>query len=157
MPSQRARAVRLLASVVGAGMRGRANELVKQTAHRAFERAGLGPEDVDVLEVHDAASPAELIAIEDLGFAKDGDAVGMLRAGDTAIGGKLPTNPSGGLVSKGHPLGATGLAQIFELVQQLRGEAGDRQVERARVALAENAGGYLGPEAAAASVSVLAR
>lgn len=151
------RSVRLLSSVVGAGIRGRDDELVRETARRAFERAGVSPGDVDVLELHDAASPAEMIVLEELGFAGSGDAVGMIRAGDTALGGRLPTNPSGGLVSKGHPLGATGLAQLFELVEQLRGEAGDRQVQGARVAVAENAGGYLGPEAAAAVVSVLAR
>jgi acetyl-CoA acetyltransferase len=110
-----------------------------------------------VLEVHDAASPAEMIVLEELGLVAPGGAVGLIRAGETALGGRLPTNPSGGLVSKGHPLGATGLAQLFELVEQLRGEAGDRQVQGARVAVAENAGGYLGPEPAAAAVSVLAR
>jgi acetyl-CoA acetyltransferase len=151
------RSVRLLASVVGAGKRGRDDQLVRQTARRAFEQAGVAPEDVDVLEVHDAASPAELIVLEELGFVGPGDAVGLIRAGETAIGGRLPTNPSGGLVSKGHPLGATGLAQVFELVEQLRGEAGDRQVEGARVAVAENAGGYLGPEPAAAAVTILTR
>lgn len=151
------RSIRLLASVVGAGVRGRDDELVRHTAQRAFDKAGIAPADVDVLEIHDAASPAEMIVLEELGFIGPGDAVGLIRAGETAMGGRLPTNPSGGLVSKGHPLGATGLAQIFELVQQLRGEAGDRQVDGARVALAENAGGYLGPEAAAASVSVLVR
>lgn len=151
------RSVRLLSSVVGAGMRGRDDRLVGETARRAFERAGVGPEDVSVIEVHDAASPAEMIVLEELGFVGPGDAVGLIRAGETALGGRIPTNPSGGLVAKGHPLGATGLAQIFELVEQLRGEAGDRQVQGARVALAENAGGYLGPEAAAAVVSILAR
>lgn len=152
-----ARSVRLLSSVIGAGKRGRDEQVVGETARRAFERAGLGPKDVDVLEVHDAASPAEMIVLEDLGFVAPGEAVGLIRAGDTALGGRIPVNPSGGLVSKGHPLGATGLAQIFELVEQLRGEAGERQVQGARVAVAENAGGYLGPEPAAAAVSVLAR
>lgn len=155
--SLQARSVRLLASVIGAGKRGRDDELVGDTARRAFERAGVAPKDVDVVELHDAASPAEMIVLEELGLVGPGDAVGLIREGETAIGGRLPTNPSGGLVSKGHPLGATGLAQIFELVEQLRGEAGSRQVQGARVAVAENAGGYLGPEAAAAAVSVLAR
>lgn len=151
------RAIRLLASVVGSGQRGRADQLVQQTAARAFERASVGPEDVDVLEVHDAASPAEMIVLEELGITGPGGAVGLVRSGDTSLGGRIPTNPSGGLVSKGHPLGATGLAQVVELVEQLRGEAGARQVDGARVAVAENAGGYLGPEAAAAAVTVLAR
>jgi acetyl-CoA acetyltransferase len=150
------RSVRLLSSVVGAGVRGRDDGLVADTARRAFERAGVAPLDVDVLEVHDAAAPAEMIVLEELGLAPEG-AVAMVRAGETALDGRLPVNPSGGLVSKGHPLGATGLAQVFELVEQLRGEAAERQVQGARVALAENAGGYLGPEAAAAAVSILAR
>lgn len=152
-----ARSIRLLASVVGAGVRGRADEVVGLTARRAYERAGVGPGDIDVLEVHDAAAPAEMIVLEDLGLAGAGDAVGLIRANETAIGGRIPVNPSGGLISKGHPLGATGLAQVFELVTQLRGEAGDRQVQGARVALAENAGGYLGPEPAAAAISILSR
>ncbi len=126
------RSVQLLSSVVGAGRRGRDDQLVGDTARRAFERAGVAPKDVDVLEVHDAAAPAEMIVLEELGIVGPGEAVGLIRAGETAIGGRVPTNPSGGLVSKGHPLGATGLAQIFELVEQLRGEAGDRQVEGAK-------------------------
>jgi acetyl-CoA acetyltransferase len=151
------RSVRLLSSVVGAGKRGRDDEVVALTARRAFERAGVEPKDIDVLEVHDAAAPAEMIVLEDLGLAGPGEAVGLVRAGETAIGGKIPVNPSGGLISKGHPLGATGLAQLYELVGQLRGEAGARQVEGARVAVAENAGGYLGPEPAAAAITVLSR
>ena len=154
-PPAPARAVKLLASVVGAGVRGEDDDLVRRTAERAFDKAGVAPEDVDVAEVHDAAAPAEMIVIEELGLVPDGKAVAMVRAGETAIGGRLPVNPSGGLISKGHPLGATGVAQVFELVTQLRGEAGSRQVPRARVAVAENAGGYLGPQPAAAAVSVL--
>ncbi len=152
-----ARAIRLRDCVVGAGVRERDDRLVSETARRAFERAAVAPADVDVIEVHDAAAPAEMIVLEELGFVGPGAAIGLVRAGETSLGGRLPTNPSGGLVSKGHPLGATGLAQIFELVEQLRGEAGPRQVEGARVGVAENAGGYLGPEAAAAVVSVLSR
>ncbi|PRZ39703.1 acetyl-CoA acetyltransferase [Antricoccus suffuscus] len=152
-----ARSVRLLSSVVGAGVRGRPEQVVAETARRAFDKAGISPEDIDVLEVHDAASPAELIVLEELGIASSDKAIAMVRAGETSLGGRLPVNPSGGLVSKGHPLGATGLAQLFELVEQLRGEAGARQVECARIAVAENAGGYLGPEPAAAAVTVLAR
>lgn len=149
-------AVRLLAAAIGAGRVGSYGELVPDTARRAYEQAGLGPRDVDVVEVHDAASPAELIALEDLGLAGRGEAAGMVRAGATHLGGSLPTNPSGGLVSRGHPLGATGVAQVVELVDQLRGRAGPRQVEGARIALAENAGGFLGPDAAAAVITILA-
>lgn len=149
--------VRLLASVVGSGKHGEEGTLVPATARRAFGRAGVDPADVDVVEVHDAASPAELIALEELGIVGTGEAVHMLRREELALGGRLPVNPSGGLVSKGHPLGATGLAQVAELVDQLRGRAGARQVDGARVAVAENAGGYLGPDAAVAAVSVLAK
>lgn len=149
--------VRLLAATVGSGRRGVEGELVTQTARRAFDRAGIRPSDVDVLEVHDAASPAELIVLEELGIASPGEAVAMLRRGDLDLGGRLPVNPSGGLVSKGHPLGATGIAQVVELTDQLRGRCGPRQVPDPQVAVAENAGGYLGPDAAVAAVCVLAR
>lgn len=148
--------VRVLAAAVGAGRVGAYGELVPGTAHRAYEQAGVGPEDVDVLEIHDAASPAELIALEELGIAEPSEAVAMVRAGVTTIGGRLPVNPSGGLVSRGHPLGATGLAQVVELADQLRGRAGDRQVADVRIALAENAGGFLDPDAAAAAITILA-
>lgn len=122
---------------------------------KAYEIAGLGPEDVDVVEVHDAASPAELIMYETLGLCAPGDGPRLLASGDTAIGGRIPVNPSGGLVGKGHPVGATGVAQIVELVDQLRHRAGDRQVSSARVALAENGGGYLGTNTAAATITIL--
>lgn len=150
--------VRLLASVIGSGQRGREEGvLVADTGRRAFEQAGIAPHEVDVVELHDAASPAELIVLEELGIARSGEAVELLRRGELGLEGRIPVNPSGGLVSKGHPLGATGLAQVVELVDQLRGRAGARQVSGARVAVAENAGGYLGPDAAVAAVSVLAR
>lgn len=132
-------------------------ELVPGVARRAFDAAGIEPDDVDVVECHDAAAPAELIVLEELGLCAPGGALDLLRTGQTRIGGRLPVNPSGGLQSKGHPLGATGLAQIVELTEQLRGTAGDRQVAGARIALAENAGGYLGPDAAAATVTILGR
>jgi acetyl-CoA acetyltransferase len=147
--------VRLAATVIGAGVPGTYGQLVPATARRAYEMAGVGPADLDVIECHDAASPAELIVTEELGLCAPGDAVTMLRAGDTALGGRLPINPSGGLGSKGHPIGATGLAQVVELTDQLRGRCGGRQVPDARVALAENAGGYIGPDAAVASITVL--
>jgi acetyl-CoA acetyltransferase len=150
-----ASAVRLAATVIGAGLPGTYGQLVPATARRAYEMAGVGPADLDVIECHDAASPAELIVTEELGLCPSGDAVKMLRAGDTTLGGRLPINPSGGLGSRGHPIGATGLAQVVELTDQLRGRCGGRQVPNARVALAENAGGYLGPDAAVASITVL--
>lgn len=150
-------AVRLLATVVSAGRDGVYGELVPSAAQRAYDMAGVGPQDIDVVECHDAAAPAELIVMEELGLCKPGEAPSLLRAGETTIGGGLPFNPSGGLQSKGHPLGATGLAHVVELVDQLRGRAGDRQVENVRLALAENAGGYIGPDAAVATVTILGR
>ncbi|MGP3536260.1 thiolase family protein [Microbacterium sp. RD1] len=147
--------VRLLATVVGAGRAGVYGEVVPESARRAYEMAGLGPEDIDVVEIHDGASPAELIALEELGLCAPGDATALLRQGATTLGGRLPVNPSGGLGSKGHPVGATGIAQLVELADQLRGRCGHRQVEGARIGLAENAGGYLGPDVAAATVTIV--
>ena len=123
----------------------------------AFDQAGLGPEDVSVAEVHDATAVGELIQIENLGLVPFGEGGPASLRGETSIGGRVPVNPSGGLESKGHPLGATGLTQIFELVTQLRGEAGSRQVEGARIGLAENGGGLIGIEEAACCVTILGR
>jgi acetyl-CoA acetyltransferase len=114
-----------------------------RAARAAYERAGIGPMDVDVAEVHDACSAAELWTYEALGFCAEGDGPKLLADGATALGGRLPINTSGGLLSRGHPLGATGCGQLVELVDQLRGRAGARQVPGARVALAQNAGGML--------------
>ncbi len=130
---------------------------VQRAAAQAYEQAGIGPQDLDVLEVHDAAAPAELITYEELGLCGPGDGPGLLRSGETHLGGSRVVNPSGGLLSKGHPIGATGCGQIVELADQLRGRCGKRQVEGARVALAENGGGFLGSDAAAMVVSVLSR
>jgi acetyl-CoA acetyltransferase len=107
-----------------------------------------------VLEVHDAAAPAELMAYEDLGFCARGQAPARYAAGETQLGGRHVVNPSGGLLSKGHPVGATGIAQIYEIVEQLRGRAGARQVTGARVGLTENGGGFLGTDAAAMSIHI---
>jgi acetyl-CoA acetyltransferase len=149
-------AVTVLATMIGASKPGVGGELVAGVAKRAYDWAGIGPADVNILECHDATSPAELIVLEELGIAAPGGAVEMIRNGDTTIGGRLPVNTSGGLESKGHPIGASGLAQIVELTEQLRGRCGDRQVDGARIALAENAGGYMGPDAAVAAVTILA-
>lgn len=149
--------VTLLATVLTVGRAGIYGELVPATARRAYEVAGIDPNDVDVVECHDATAPAELIVLEELGLCERGKAAAHLRAGDTTVGGRLPVNPSGGLQSRGHPVGATGVAQIVELADQLRGRAGGRQVDNARIALAENAGGYLGPDTAVAAVTVLQR
>jgi acetyl-CoA acetyltransferase len=121
----------------------------------AFEQAGLGPQDLDCAEVHDASAPAELIVYEQLGFAEPGGGPELLAAGRTALGGDLPVNTSGGLLSKGHPIGATGIAQVCEATWQLRGEAGERQVDGARVALTQNGGGWLEGDSAAMAVHIL--
>jgi acetyl-CoA acetyltransferase len=122
---------------------------------QAYDRAGLGPKEMSLAEVHDATAIGEIIQSENLGFCHFGDGGPMAERGETTLGGRLPINPSGGLVSKGHPIGATGLGQIFELVTQLRHEGGARQVPNARFAIAENGGGFLGYEEAAACVTIL--
>jgi acetyl-CoA acetyltransferase len=116
-------------------------ETCVRAAREAYEIAGIGPEDLDVIELHDCFTAHELIAVEDLGLCPKGEGGRMAVEGVTALGGKIPVNPSGGLLSKGHPIGATGVAQIAELVWQLREECDKRQVEGARVALAHNGGG----------------
>jgi len=124
-------------------------------ALQAYEAAGVGPADIDVAEVHDACSFAEIVQTENMGFCERGAGGPLAERGETRLGGRIPVNPSGGLVSKGHPVGATGLVQIHELVTQLRAEAGKRQVEGARLALAENGGGFWGVEEAATTVTIL--
>jgi acetyl-CoA acetyltransferase len=132
-----------------------ANHIGARTARAAYEQTGISPADIDVAEVHDATSYAEIQQVENLGLCPIGEGGPHAEAGHTRLGGRTPVNPSGGLVSKGHPVGATGLAQIHELVTQLRGEAGTRQVEGARIAVAENGGGFLDVEEGATVVSVL--
>ena len=112
---------------------------------------------MDVAEVHDATAPAELIAYEELGLCGEGDGGRLIDEGVTMIGGRLPVNPSGGLLAKGHPVGATGIAQICEIFWQLRGSAGSRQVTNAKVGLTENGGGVINGENAAASIHVLTK
>ena len=161
MTADRSRAVRVLASVIQSGSdRGDdeyMNHITALGARRAYELAGVGPMDVSVAEVHDATAMGEIIQTENLGFCPFGDGGPLAERGETRIGGRIPVNPSGGLESKGHPVGATGLGQIYELVTQLRGEAGARQVEGARIALAENGGGLQGIEEAAAASTILGR
>ena len=128
---------------------------VERAAHAAYEQAGMGPADLDVVELHDAAAPAELITYEELGLCAEGGGPALLASGATALGGRLPVNPSGGLLSKGHPIGATGCGQLVELAEQLRDRCGQRQVAGARMALAQNGGGFLGTDAAAMVVTVL--
>ena len=134
-----------------------ARHVTRGVSARAYEMAGLGPEAIDVVEVHDASASGEIVQIEALGLCPPGEAGPSAERGVFSVGGRLPVNTSGGLVSKGHPLGATGLGQIFELVEQLRGVAGGRQVEEARVAMAENSGGFYGVEDGMSCVTILAR
>ena len=115
-------------------------DMTVNAAKQVYERSGVGPEDVDVVELHDCFTANEILTYEGLGLCKEGEAEKFIWEGQNTYGGKYVTNPSGGLLSKGHPLGATGLAQCTELVWQLRGAAGDRQVEGAKVALQHNLG-----------------
>ncbi|MEI4472776.1 thiolase family protein [Frigidibacter sp. MR17.24] len=148
--------IRVRASAVVSARAHGERELVAVTAARkAYEMAGLGPENLHVVELHDASAPAELIHYENLGLCEPGGAIGMIRSGETAVGGRIPVNPSGGLLSRGHPIGATGAGQIVELVHHLRGTAGARQREGAKVALAENNGGQLAGDSALAVVTIL--
>jgi acetyl-CoA acetyltransferase len=133
------------------------NHLTRLAARDAYEKAGLGPEDMSLAEVHDATAVGEVIQVENLGFFDFGEGGPASLRGETRIGGRIPVNTSGGLESKGHPVGATGIGQIHELVTQLRGEAGARQVEGAQNAIAENGGGLHGVEEAAACVTILGR
>ncbi len=124
------------------------HERLAETADAAWDASGVDPADVDVVELHDATSAEEICALESLGFFKPGDAGAATLAGDTTLGGAgVTVNTSGGLVSRGHPLGATGIAQVVELAAQLRDEAGPRQVPGARLAVAANTGGMIGSHA----------
>jgi len=124
-------------------------------AREAYEETGLGPIDLDVVECHDATAPAEIFAYESLGLCAKGDGGKLVDAGDTALGGRTPVNTSGGLLRKGHPVGATGIAQIVELTEQLQGRSGARQVDGAKVGLAHNGGGTIGTDVAALCVTIL--
>ncbi|HEX7848332.1 MAG TPA: thiolase family protein [Sphingomonas sp.] len=131
------------------------HHLTRVAGTMAYERAGVGPDDIDLAELHDASAIAEILHSENMGFCAYGDGGALVESGATALGGRLPVNVSGGLLSKGHPIGATGAIQLVELVTQLRGEAGERQVPGARLALAENGGGFHGIEEAACVVTIL--
>lgn len=149
--------VYIRASALGSGQDHQPHEpgISQRAAHTAYEAAGIGPQDLDVAEIHDASAPAELMLYEELGLCPAGDGGRLIDEGVTALGGRLPVNPSGGLLAKGHPVGATGVAQIAEIFWQLRGQAGKRQVAGAKVGLTENGGGMLRGEAAAVAVHIL--
>lgn len=161
-PAQGRPAVRIRASAVQSGHQEVGcddildAEITARTAGKAYEESGIDPSEVDVVELHDAFTIAELIYYEALRLAAPGEGPDMLRRGDTAIGGRVPVNPSGGLLAKGHPLGATGVAQMVEIAWQLQDRATGRQVERARVGLTQcTGGGIAGVDHAASSVHIL--
>ena len=148
------RAILIRASILRSGS-WTSDDIAKRGAAAAYKMAGLGPKDIDVAEVHDATAFGEIHQIEQMGFCPIGDGGKFTENGATALDGIIPVNTSGGLLSRGHPIGASGIAQIYELVTQLRGEAGERQVKNPRIALAENGGGNIGPGEAALCVHIL--
>jgi acetyl-CoA acyltransferase len=150
-------AVAVLASMLRSAPAEGTTSVTSLASAAAYEAAGLGPADLDCVEVHDAAASAELAIYEQLGLAEPGGGAALIRSGKTRLGGSLPVNTSGGLLARGHPIGATGLAQIVEAVTQLRGTAGDRQVPGARVALTQNAGGWHGNDNVASAVHIFGR
>lgn len=157
----RSRAIRVAATAIATATPRAADAFADAVCRRAglaaYEQAGIGPGDVGVAEVHDASAMGEIMAAEYLGLTPMGGAGAAAEAGELSVGGRIPINTSGGLESKGHPIGATGLGQIHELIMQLRGEAGARQVEGAKVALQENGGGSIGYEEAVVTVNLFTR
>lgn len=131
--------------------------MTERLATKLYEAAGIGPTDIDVVEVHDATSPSEIMYLIELGICPGEDAPKWIDEGYLELNGRMPTNPSGGLVAKGHPLGATGCGQIYEIVKQLRGEAGKRQVKDAKVGMTHNGGGIIGIDAAAVAMHIFKR
>jgi acetyl-CoA acetyltransferase len=156
-PAARARAVRVRTSQLAGGKYRRLDEpgLSRVAADKAWARTGLAPADIDLVELHDATSFCELYQLEMLRLCPEGQGGRFVESGATALGGRLPVNLSGGLVSKGHPVGATGLSMVHEVVLQLRGEAGARQVPGAELGLIENGGGVMGFDEAACAVHIL--
>jgi acetyl-CoA acetyltransferase len=159
--ADKSRCIKVAASVVRSFSHRRYDQpelhLSHLAANQAYEIAGLGPQDMHVAEVHDAAAMGEIIQAENLGFVPLGGGGPAAERGEFSLGGRIPINVSGGLESKGHPIGATGIGQLYELVTQLRGEAGDRQVHGARHAIQENGGGMIGCEEGAVAVHILTR
>lgn len=150
------RAVLVRASVLRSGTRvGSPNDVTARACKAAYEQSGLGPEDIHVVEVHDATAFGELVQSEEMGFCAKGEGGPFAESGATALDGRIPINPSGGLISRGHPIGASGLAQMYELTTHLRGEAGKRQVKNPRIAMTENGGGTIGNGEAAMTIHIL--
>ncbi len=155
-PELKERAILVRASILKSGS-WKQDNVTKRGVTAAYEMSGLGPEDINVAEVHDATAYAELHVTEQLGFCPVGQGGPFAENGATAIDGKIPVNPSGGLLARGHPIGASGLAQIYELTTQLRGEAGKRQVNEPKFAMAHNGGGTIGSGEAALCIHILAK
>jgi acetyl-CoA acetyltransferase len=159
--ADRRRCIRVAASVLRSFTHRRMDQPELSVGHlaanQAYEQAGLGPEDMHVAEVHDASAMGEILQAENLGFVPFGGGGPAAERGEFTLGGRIPINTSGGLESKGHPLGATGIGQLYELVTQLRGEAGQRQVQGARHAIQENGGGMQGIEEAAVAIHILSK
>ncbi len=157
----RSRAIKVHACVLGSGTDREPEEIEKHicrlTADKAYEQAGIGPDEISVAEVHDASAFAEILQTENLRLCEFGEGGPLAESGATRLGGRIPVNVSGGLESKGHPIGATGLAQIYELGLQVRGEAEGRQVEDTQFGIAENGGGFFGVEEAAACITILGK
>lgn len=154
-----ARPVKVLASILGQGMDRDLDgeDIGERLVKKAYEASGLGPKDIDIAELHDATAYGELHQIEAMGFCSPGEGGPFSETGATKLGGAKPINTSGGLEGRGHPIGASGLAQIHELVTQLRGEAGKRQARDVRIALAENGGGSIGVEEASMCIHILGK
>ena len=151
--------VRVMSSVLVSGYDERADDLSvgRYAVVKAYEAAGVGADDLSLIELHDASAPSEIIAYDYLGICEKGQGGRLIEDGSTRLGGRIPVNVSGGLLRKGHPIGATGAAQIVELTEQLQGRAHQRQVAGARIGLAHNGGGMIGTDAAATVVSILCR
>ena len=161
-PGPHQKDVKVLGSIIVSGLRESGDEdildaeITARAARLAYEQAGVAPSDIGVVELHDAFTIAELLYYEALGLAAPGEAVALLHSGATSLGGRVPVNPSGGLLAKGHPLGATGVAQMVELFWQLQGRAGDRQAGTPRLGLAQcTGGGIAGVDHAASAVHIL--
>ena len=151
--------VRVRSSVLRSGVHrtGAQPGTIELCAAEAFEESGVGPDDLSLIEIHDATVMGEISGYEALGLCPVGDGGKLVESGATRLGGRLPVNTSGGLIRKGHPVGATGVAQIVELTEQLQGRSGDRQVEGAKVAMAQNGGGKSGDDNAAMCITILSR
>ena len=154
------RMVKVEAAILASGYdyeEGACLEPPRREAEKIYEAAGIGPSELDLVELHDASAISEIMYYEYLGLCAPGEGGELVASGATALGGSVPVNTSGGLMRRGHPVGATGASQLVELVWQLRGEAGSRQVDGARIAMAENGGGFIGQDVAALALTILRR